>query len=180
MKRLLVALLFVSTQALAQSPAPRPPQPLPVFLQTQYNLLKANLVGAAEKMPTESFAFKPTADVRSYAAILGHVVESQYMFCSAAKGLPIPEFSVGLEKKATDKVTVVQMVKDVFAYCDDVFGRATNESLVDMITLGAAPNTRQIARGNQLLMVLTHGNEHYGNLVTYLRLKGIVPPSSAQ
>ena len=49
-----------------------------------------------------------------------------------------------------------------------------------MLTLGTAPKTFQAAAGNQLTMVVVHGNEHYGNLVTYMRIKGIVPPSSAQ
>ncbi len=56
----------------------------------------------------------------------------------------------------------------------------TNENALEMITVGNAPNQRQVARANQLTMFVVHGNEHYGNLVTYLRIKGIVPPSSAQ
>jgi hypothetical protein len=54
----------------------------------------------------------------------------------------------------------------------------TSENALDMLTVGTAPNQRQVARANQLTMVLTHGNEHYGNLITYMRIHGIVPPSS--
>ena len=84
------------------------------------------------------------------------------------------------EQGITDKVTIIQLVKDAFAYCDDAFAGLTHANALEMITVGAAPNQRQIARANQLTMLVVHGNEHYGNLVTYTRMKGIVPPSSAQ
>ena len=72
------------------------------------------------------------------------------------------------------------MVKDGFVYCDDLFANLTDEKAAAMIAIGTAPNTRQVAAGTRLTMVVVHGNEHYGNLVTYMRIKGIVPPSSAQ
>ena len=68
-----------------------------------------------------------------------------------------------------------------FAYCDDVFAGLTNANALEHDhASGRRRNQRQIARGNQVTMVVVHGNEHYGNLVTYMRMKGIVPPSSAQ
>ena len=70
-------------------------------------------------------------------------------------------------------------MKDSFAYCDDAFAAVTNENALEMLTRGSAPNQRQLARVNQLTQLIVHGNEHYGNLVTYMRMKGIVPPSSA-
>ena len=81
-------------------------------------------------------------------------------------------------EKVIDKATIIQMVKDSFGYCDDAFAGLTNANALEMITVGAAPNQRQIARANQLTQLIVHGNEHYGNLVTYMRMKGIVPPSS--
>ena len=181
MQRLIVGLVLLSAVAVsAQAPKPRPPQTLPLYVQGQYGLLKESITGSAEKMPAEHFAFKPTPDVRSYAAIIGHTMETQYFYCSNAKGQPLPAIANGLEKKATDKAAVIQIVKDAFAYCDDAFAAVSNDSALEMITIGTAPNQRQVARVNQLMMVLTHGNEHYGNLVTYMRIKGIVPPSSAQ
>jgi uncharacterized damage-inducible protein DinB len=165
----------------AQAPsAARPPQTFPIYLQGQYATLKNNLIGSAEKMPAEHFGFKPSPDVRSYAELFGHTMEAQYGYCSAAKGEPFPAIAKGLEKSTTEKAAVVKMVKDAFAYCDAVYAGLTTESAMEMITAGTAPNQRQLARGNQLTMLIVHGNEHYGNLVTYMRIKGIVPPSSAQ
>ena len=84
-----------------------------------------------------------------------------------------------LEKTVTDKAAVIQLVKDAFAYCDDLFAKLTNQNALEIITGGVPPNQRQLARANQLTMLVVHGNEHYGNLVTYMRIKGIVPPSSS-
>ena len=142
-------------------------------------MLKTNLMGSAEKMPADQFAFRPTPEVRTYGQLFGHTMAAQYSYCSTVKGEVSPSLNKDLEK-VTDKATVIQMVKDSFAYCDDAFAKLTNANALEMITQGAAPNQRQIARANQLTMLIVHGNEHYGNLVTYMRMKGIVPPSSAQ
>jgi uncharacterized damage-inducible protein DinB len=171
------ALLTVAVSASAQSPAPsRPPQTLPNYLQAQYATLKRNVTGSADKMPAEHFSFKPAPEVMTYAELLTHIGETQYAFCSTVKGTANPGASLNF--KVTDKVGVGQLLKDSFAYCDDAFAALTNENVLEMLTRGAAPNQRQLARGNQLTQLIVHGNEHYGNLVTYMRMKGIVPPSS--
>ena len=182
MMRVLAALplVLLSLDASAQTPAPRPPQTMAMFLQGRYATLTRNLTGAAEKMPAEHFSFRPTPEVRTFAELFAHVIESEYFFCNTIKGGADPAAGKKLEKTVTDKAGVIQMVKDGFAYCDDVFAGLNDEKLRHMIAMGTPPNTRQTATGNQLAMVVVHGNEHYGNLVTYMRMKGIVPPSSAQ
>jgi uncharacterized damage-inducible protein DinB len=117
--------------------------------------------------------------VRTVAEQFAHTIETQMFYCHAVKGGADPVGGRAFEKLFTDKAGVVQMVKDGFAYCDDAFAKLTDEGLLAMVTMGTGPNTRQVARGSRLTMVIVHGNEHYGNLVTYMRLKGIVPPSSA-
>ena len=184
---LTVALMLGAVSLAAQAPPPppqaaaqpRPPQDFPGYLQAQYATLKSNLTGSAEKMPADQFAFRPTPEVRTYGQLFGHTMAAQYSYCATVKGEPSPALNKDLEK-VTDKATVIQMVKDSFAYCDDAFAKLTNANALEMITQGAAPNQRQIARANQLTMLIVHGNEHYGNLVTYMRMKGIVPPSSSQ
>jgi len=170
-----IAASSLSAQA---PPRPRPPETHSTFLQAQYAGLKRNIIGSAEGMPVEHFSFKPSPDVRTYAQQLGHVVDTQYFFCNAVKGGPNPGTGKDFEQ-ITEKAAMVQAVKEAFAYCDDAFASLTDETAMQMITIGVAPNQRQTARANQLTMVVVHGNEHYGNLVTYMRLKGIVPPSSA-
>jgi uncharacterized damage-inducible protein DinB len=162
----------------AQAPAPRPPQTYSMFLQAQYAGLKRNIIGSAEMMPVEHFSFKPTPDVRTYAQLLGHIIDTQYFFCNAVKGGPNPGTGKDFEK-ITERAAMAQAAKEAFAYCDDAFSSLTDETAMQLITIGGAPNQRQSARANQLTMVIVHGNEHYGNLVTYMRIKGIVPPSSS-
>jgi len=178
MRIVVAACLLISTLDVAAQ-TPRPPETMAMYLQGRYNALKRNLTGAAEKMPAEHFGFRPTPDVRTYSELFAHTIDTQIYFCNLVKGGANPIAGKNLEKSVTDKAGVVQMVKDGFAYCDDVFEGLTDEKMASMLTIGTAPKTYQSALGNQATFVVVHGNEHYGNLVTYMRIKGIVPPSSA-
>ena len=178
--RLVAGTLVLLLAAEVSAQTPRPPQTMAMFLQEQYATLKRNLTGSAEKMPAEHFMFRPTPDVRTYAELFAHTIDTQYFYCNAVKGGASPIAGKNLEKSVIDKAGVIQMVKDGFAYCDDLFANLTDEKVAAMIAMGTAPNTRQAASGTRLTMVVVHGNEHYGNIVTYMRIKGIVPPSSAQ
>ena len=172
-------LLFtIAASALSAQAPPRPPETYSMFLQSQYAGLKRNIIGSAEKMPVEHFSFRPSPDVRTYAEQLGHIIDTQYFFCNAVKGGPNPGDGKDFEKIA-ERAEMVQAAKDAFAYCDDAFSRLTNETAMQLITIGVAPKQRQTTRANQLTMVIVHGTEHYGNLVTYMRIKGVVPPSSS-
>jgi uncharacterized damage-inducible protein DinB len=147
--------------------------PLSGAVKSQYAMAKNNLVKAAEKMPEESYAFKPTDQVRSFGELIGHVANANYMFCSAAQGEPSPN-KVNIEKSKTSKRELVQAVKDAFAYCDKVYDGMTDAT--------AAQKVKFMRSEMPKLGVLTFNNmhdyEHYGNIVTYMRLKNIVPPSS--
>jgi len=174
-------LLIAATSLFAQTPAPatpRPPQTYADFMQAQYGSLKRYIISSAEKMPAEHFAFKPSPEVMTYAGLLGHIIDTQYFYCNDLKGGVNPAVGKGLDK-LTDKAALVPAVKEAFVYCDEVFAALTKENALEMLTVGTAPNQRQVARANRLTMVIAHGNEHYGNLVTYMRIHGVVPPSSA-
>ena len=175
-----VMLILTASSLAAQStapPQPRPPQTYPAFLQAQYASIKRYIIGSAETMPAEHFAFKPVPEVMTYAGLLRHIIDVQYGFCNGVKGGANPATGKALDK-LIDKAALVPAVKEAFAYCDDAFAALTNENALEMLIVGTAPNQRQVARANQLTMVIAHGNEHYGNLVTYMRIHGIVPPSS--
>jgi uncharacterized damage-inducible protein DinB len=178
MTKLLSTILCLTFAAAAMAQQ-KPPQTFPAYLQGQYANLKKYIMGSVEKMPAEHFSFRPSPDVRTYAELFGHTMQAQYGYCSFARGVANPTAGKELEKTITDKAGVVQMVKDAFDFCDEAFAKLTNESALEIVTAGTPPNQRQLARANQLTMLLVHGNEHYGNLVTYMRMKGIVPPSSA-
>jgi uncharacterized damage-inducible protein DinB len=176
-----VVLVLTASAAAAERQAstqPRPPQTFAAFLQAQYASLKRYIIGSAEKMPPDRYAFKPAPEVMTYAGLLGHIIDVQYAYCNAVKGGTNPAAGKGLDK-LTDKAALVPAVIEAFAYCDDAFAKLTDQNALEMLTVGSAPNQRQVARANQLTLVIAHGNEHYGNLVTYMRIHGIVPPSSS-
>jgi uncharacterized damage-inducible protein DinB len=184
MKLLTVVLVSVALPALAQTPpAPTTPpgDPLSTYLKNAETTIQTNIVKSAEKLPEADYAFKPqgaSEEVRSFGRLIGHVANANYFFCSRAKGEPIPT-KADIEKTVTAKADLVKALNEAFAYCDSVYGSMTDERAMQLMTVPGPNNTtRQIARAQVLIGNLAHNNEHYGNLVTYLRAKGLVPPSS--
>jgi uncharacterized damage-inducible protein DinB len=146
-------------------------------LQAMHGTIRRNLAEAAAAMPAEDYAFKPTAEMRSFAALIGHVAIGNAFFCAQATG-ERPQFPANLEQ-ATDKTVLVKALNDSLRYCDDVYTTTTDANVNALVTL-IGPAAKRTARGSVLLFNTTHNNEHYGNMVVYLRLKGRVPPSTAR
>ena len=168
-------LLLVGTTALADPPKPADAaNPLSQTVTHSYERVKKFLIGAAAEMPADQYGFKPTPDVRSFGQLIGHVADTQMMFCSLAKHdttAKKPDF----EKTATTKAALQKALADGFAYCDAVYASTTDATLTQPVEMFGQKLTRFAA----LDINVAHDNEHYGNIVTYLRLKKLVPPSSA-
>ena len=145
--------------------------------KTMHASIRRNLAEAAEKMPAEGFAFKPTPEVRSFAELIGHVVNANFFFCAQAKG-EAPPMKMNYEK-ASDKTTLVKGIDEALAYCDGAYMALSDANFMDIVKLGGGRGG-ETRRGAVLMFNTTHNNEHYGNVVVYLRLKGIVPPSTAR
>jgi uncharacterized damage-inducible protein DinB len=127
-------------------------------------------------MPEEHYGFKPVEGVRTFGAILAHVAGASYVFCAAAKGEKGPFTEDHFETTATTKAAIVKATNDAIAYCDEAFTALTDATAGQMV---ASPfGSGQVPRANPLIGQIGHDNEHYGNLVTYFRIKGMVPPSS--
>jgi uncharacterized damage-inducible protein DinB len=137
-----------------------------------YTMAKGNIVKSAEKMPEADYAFKPTPAVRSFGQLLGHIADSQYMFCSVVSGKPNP--APGVEKSKTGKADLVKALNDAFAFCDAAYDGLTDAQAGALVKFFGGDQ----AKATVLSFNTAHNNEHYGNIVTYLRIKGIVPPSS--
>ena len=166
MKRVLIgtaAALLASTPAFAQNA-------YTAAAKGQFDMIQVNIARTATKVPEEAYAFKPTPEVRSLGEILGHVADSNYAICAAAAGEKPPQG--GFEKK-TAKADIVKGVNDSIAYCDKVI--ASLDDVKGAATVQFIGPTPKLA---VIFFNISHMNEHYGNLVTYMRLKGIVPPSS--
>ena len=146
--------------------------PLSVSQAVLYRAVANNVVAAAEKMPEENYAFKATPDVRSFGQLVGHTADYQYIFCSAVAGEKPPVSDI--EKTKTSKADLVQAEKDAVSYCNKIYAGLTDDQAPALVKL--------MGRDWPKLTILTlntaHLDEHYGNMVTYMRLKGLVPPSS--
>lgn len=139
--------------------------------------IRRNLAEAAAAMPAADYAFKPTPEVRSFAELVGHVINGNFFFCSQATGEASP--SATNHEPETDKAVLVKALQESLAYCDRVYGATTDANANAMVKL-AGPQGTQASRVSVLVFNTTHNNEHYGNIVVYLRLKGHVPPSTAR
>ncbi|HEX9581495.1 MAG TPA: DinB family protein [Gemmatimonadales bacterium] len=140
-------------------------------VQPLYDRVKDLYIKSAELMPEEHYAFRPAAGVRTYGEIMGHVAEENYLFCSTALGEANPN-TAELEK-LTGKANLVRTLRQSFAYCDGAY-RMPEMRAMEQVTFFGNTGSRLWV----LIFNVTHDSEHYGNIVTYLRMKGLVPPSS--
>jgi uncharacterized damage-inducible protein DinB len=129
---------------------------------------------AAEELPESTYAYKPTPGVRSFGQLVGHVAGAQYLICAAALGDP-PRKEDDIEKTRKTKAELVAALKASTQYCGRAYGQ-TDKAAQGMTKLFGQERTRLFALG----LNANHDAEHYGNIVTYLRINGIVPPSSRQ
>src|SRR5215467_311560 len=148
--------------------------PFSTINQRGYQRTKGILLRSAEKMPEENYDFKPVDSVRTYGQIIGHLADAQYLFCSTASGEKNPDPKI--EKTKTSKADLVAALKDGFAYCDKVYDSMTDAASTQMVKFFG----NDVPKFAVLSVNIGHNMEHYGNLVTYMRIKGIVPPTSEQ
>ncbi len=166
MRTLLICLLVPTAVAVAQE------NPLSTFNKGAYGKVKEILLRSAEKVPEKDYNFKPTSGVRSFGQILGHLADSQYTFCSIVLGEKNP--APKIEQTKTLKADLVTALSDAFTYCDKAYDGMTDASGTQMVKLFEKETPKlSVLTVNQM-----HNLEHYGNLVTYMRMKNIIPPTS--
>jgi uncharacterized damage-inducible protein DinB len=165
-KLVFTCILAIASTALAED------NPLSAYNRTVYNGVKGIVLRSAEQVPEEDYAFKPTEEVRSFGQIVGHVADAQYIFCSAVLGEKNPAPKVEETKKS--KAELIAALKDAFAYCDKAYDGLTDASAAQSVKFHGMDTPKfGVLTTNEV-----HTIEHYGNLVTYMRLKHIVPPTS--
>jgi uncharacterized damage-inducible protein DinB len=165
MKTISLVFLCAAAVACAQD------NPLSAETKALYGMTKANILKSAQKMPEKNFGFKPAESVRSFAGVVGHIADAQYLFCGAVKG---ESKQMNIEKTQTTQEGLVAALKDAFAYCDAVYDSMADSAAADKIKFFGSQRTKL----ETLNFNIAHNFEHYGNLVTYMRIKGVVPPSS--
>lgn len=177
LRLLLICLLAPVSGAFAQDKAPvvaaaPAPGPLSAHQKFMYGYLKMMLLRSAEKMSDEQYNFKPAAAVRTYGQILGHVADWHHVYCAAVLGDPAPPRTI--EQTKTIKADLVAALKDALTYCDKAYNTLTDATAADMVKLSG----RDTPKLGVLTINIVHATEHYGNLVTYMRMNDIVPPTS--
>lgn len=146
--------------------------PLSTTNKNFYEGMKGMLLLSAQKVPEEHYNFKPTDAVRTYGQIIGHLADSYYSNCALVLGEKRPAFEV--EKTKAKRADLIEALKASFSYCDKAYNGMTDAAAVQTVNFMGADTTKM----GVLTANLIHSGLHYGNLVTYMRLKNIVPPTS--
>jgi uncharacterized damage-inducible protein DinB len=143
-------------------------------LNRDYKSIRGYFIRAAEKMPEADYSFKPSPDVRTFGQQIAHVADDQYNLCAPAKGETRKAAYTAIESSLSKKAELVATLKDAFAYCDAAYESMTDASAREVVGAGKGAQSRF----EWLNWNLWHTWEHYGNIVVYLRMKGLVPPTS--
>src|SRR5580658_8384282 len=148
-----------------QAPSAPPANPITASEKGLYTIISGSVVQAAEKMPEDNYAFKPTPEVRSFGQLVGHVADANYMFCALVSGETMPQKDI--EKTKTSKADLVAALKESVAYCNKVYDGMTDAKGAELTKF----MDFKLARLSVLTVNTAHTDEHYGNMVTYMRLK---------
>lgn len=141
-------------------------------LRSQMDGFRQNILESAEKVSAADYSFKPAPEVMSFHQLLAHLTDANYSLCSPLKNEANPNPGA-TEKKAPGK-DVIPALKASFDYCDGALAAMNDAKLAGAIKRGNAE--RPLAY--YALHLLDHTALHYGNMITYMRLKGIVPPET--
>ncbi len=144
--------------------------PVTTEAKQAFDHVKENIVKAAEAMPEENYSFQPTPDIRTFGQLVGHIVQAQAHYCSAVEGTHTQLDPASLKSKA-DLVAALRQTGDE---CDKAYDSVNASNMAHVVGGGRTQHSELgILYGN-----IAHDNEEYGYMCVYLRLKGIVPPSS--
>jgi uncharacterized damage-inducible protein DinB len=170
----LITAAFLLPVLYSQTPAAPPKNPLVATSQAFFANAKSNILRSVDKVPDDAWNYKPAPTVRTFGELFAHVADGQYEFCGmASEGKVVDK---GIEKSAHTKAEVLAALKDAFAYCDAAYTKMTDATAAEMVPFF----NRQVTRIGAMDFNVVHTMEHYGNLVTYMRMKNIVPPTSRQ
>ena len=176
MKQMICVNTLAVLIAMAGAAEAQTANPLSAGTKRTYDIIKGYVTRAAEKMPEEHYSFKAAKDVRSFGQLVAHIADANFGFCSTAAGEkpPMGGFDGSIEKSKTTKADLQKALADSFAYCDKVYTGMTDADGAAMVKgfFGDLPKLSVLGFNT------AHDFEHYGNIVTYMRITEIVPPSS--
>ena len=168
MKLLTAALLFAAVASAQETPA----NPLVTVSKGVYAYTNNNILRSIDKIPDDMWNFQPTKDVRTVGQLFAHIADGQYEFCGVvAEGHGVQK---GIEKTLKTKAEIAAALKDAIAYCNAAYAKMTDANAAEMVDFFGM----KITKLGAMDFNIAHNMEHYGNLVTYMRINKIVPPSS--
>ena len=173
-----IALVIPAAAQTGQQTSPK--DPMATWLHNAFNTNRKNIEKSAEKVSEDLYGLRPgpQEEVRTFGQVLGHLANFNYMWCSQAKGEKNPGQGSDFEKLAS-KDALLRALSDAFTYCDAAYAALTDASGLEVITVTQESGRKaQVPRMSLLVLNYGHNNDHYGNLVTYMRIKSIVPASS--
>jgi hypothetical protein len=158
--------------------AQQPPNALVMEAKFPWSVVRDNLLKMAEKMPAEYYSFKPTPEIETFGQRVAHIAGANFRICEGIKGSQRPS----AHQHAESKPELVAALKESSVACDSVFDSLTDAAALEKISSrlgGPFPPDPMRTKLSTLYNMIRHSNEMYGYMCVYLRLKGIVPPSSA-
>lgn len=167
---------FVALVSLLAAPAAAqaPADPLTAALKRGWDGVALNLRESAEKVTEDKYSTRPSPDVKTFAGEIGHAANTHYFFCARIKGEPNPN-KEDYEKTAGKDALVKALIASN-DYCSAIFTSANDKWLMEMVGQGAQAQPR----AGILAAHIAHSNETYGTIVPYMRMIGVVPPSTAR
>jgi len=148
--------------------------PLVAGSQAIYSGTKANILKSADMVPESLWSYRPAPTVRTFGELFAHIADGQFEFCGpVSEGKSVDK---GIEKTKKTKAEVVAALKEGFAYCDAAYGKITPANATEQVSFF----NNKMAKISLMDFNAGHNLEHYGNIVTYLRINKMVPPSSKQ
>jgi uncharacterized damage-inducible protein DinB len=150
------------------------------FLKNMYTGNRGEISRSAEKFPQEFYGLRPgpQTEVRTFGQLVGHLANFNYLWCSQAKNEKNPMDGKDFEK-LTSKADLTKALGAAFAYCDSVYNSLTDASGQEILEITQENGSkRRINRLSLLVLNYGHNEHHYGNMITYMRMKSIVPASS--
>ena len=166
--------LALATPALAQTPQPKPPLTMTGAVHAVYQMAKPWIVKSAAMMSEDSYKWQPTPEVRTFARLIAHIADDNNVFCGMVLGGPVTFGAVEKALGAGTKQELQKALDDSFLTCDKAFALGDDKLMNETASSigGVQPKLGVLAFNNAHIM------EHYGNIITYMRLRGLVPPSS--
>jgi uncharacterized damage-inducible protein DinB len=142
-------------------------------LRTQWGITRDLVVNLVQVMPEDKYDYKPTPEIRSFREIVSHLILENHTFMSLVAGEPAPDKAKIEALKSRDELT--KALSESYAFGERTLAALTDAKAVEKVTMRG----QSVLRWYPVLYNIQDSMDHYGNLVVYVRLNGLVPPRTA-